>query len=87
MAIIWDQVTRQLPERHDNSYRIKSNTSNCQLTLHRSNFAIGPFVKITLALLNSIIILTVDNVLRRFCACGGRIATGTTSKNKYKNVY
>ena len=36
----------------------------------------------TLILLNSTIILTVDNVFRRFCACGGRIATGTTSNWK-----
>jgi hypothetical protein len=83
MAIISDQVMMLLPKTKKYfKYQKKENFSmKYFLTLHRSNFAIELFVKITFAWLNSTIILTVDNVLRRFCACGGRIETGTTSNH------
>ncbi len=73
-----------LPKKKRNISNIKKKENFSMkyfLTLHRSNFAIELFVKITFAWLNSTIILTVDNVLRRFCACGGRIETGTTSNH------
>ena len=81
MATVWDPITMPLPRYRTVFICIASHRSN-DLTLQRSNFAMVPVVKMTFAWLSSIIILTVDNVLSRFCACGGRIATGTTSAER-----